>query len=199
MTLESMDVDPTRLPRRQEEINVLSGIFLKSVYFLDRDLTKSVIVGIFKNRGDSLGILFRGKKSNVFFSYDLFNQFAVHFNDITVALETKKRLVVRLDSGEDMRVMPMWGTHCVSLRDKEHSVTLNTFEWSQFTNNLPLVNRCLRDLFMSEEFIKDFLRQAISSEEEFVLINTELPCPVVDRLIDEIQYYKRWPNGGGSS
>ncbi|KAG8334558.1 hypothetical protein J6590_087475 [Homalodisca vitripennis] len=68
----AMDLEPTRIPRRKEPINSLTGIFLKSVYFIDCDLSKCVIVGFVKNRGDSLGILFKDteeediKVTNVF-------------------------------------------------------------------------------------------------------------------------------------
>ncbi|KAG8289615.1 hypothetical protein J6590_100821 [Homalodisca vitripennis] len=59
MESQTMDVEPTRIPKRKERINALTGVFLRSVYFLDSDLSKCVIVGFVKNRGDSLGVLFK--------------------------------------------------------------------------------------------------------------------------------------------
>src|SRR5436190_3194489 len=83
----NMDLEPDRIPRRKEPINLLTGIFYKCVYFLDSDLTKCFIVGFVKNRGNRLGVLFKGRKGAVFFSYDIFNQLTPHFNEITVALD----------------------------------------------------------------------------------------------------------------
>src|SRR5436190_18188310 len=81
----SMDIELQRIPRRKEVLNLLTGIFLKSVFFLDPELTKCVIVGFVKNRGNSLGVLFKGRKGAVSLTSNTFNQFAVHFNEITMA------------------------------------------------------------------------------------------------------------------
>lgn len=58
----SMDAVTTRIHRRTPAINLLTAIFLKSVYFLDQSLSKSAFVGIFKDREDSMGMLFKGKE-----------------------------------------------------------------------------------------------------------------------------------------
>ena len=154
----SMDVDAVRIPRRREPINTLTGIFLKSVYFLDRELTKCAIVGIFKNRGDGLGVLFSGRKGNVHLPYAVLNQFSDHLNEVTLALEQKKKMRIKLDvgtCGEDIKVCSVFGKPHVFLYDGEHTLTLNPFEWAQFTNNLPLVRRYLTELSMNEEPVRD--------------------------------------------
>lgn len=71
--MESSGVVSTdALPKPKETINVLTGIFLKMVFFLDHDLMKCVITGIFKDREDSLGVLFKGKKG-VYFGQMIFS------------------------------------------------------------------------------------------------------------------------------
>lgn len=195
MTPERMDVSPVRLPKRTTPINLLTGIFLKSVYFLDAELCKSVIIGIFKDRGDSLGVLFKGRRGYVYWSFDVFNQFAVHFNEITVALENNTKFYFKLDSGEDVKITNVFGKAHVFVFDKEHTLSLNSSEWTQFINNLPLIHRELQDLFVNELLIKQYITSLMLDEDH---TTTTLVPRRADRLFDEIEYYKRWPNGGGN-
>lgn len=198
MQPEGMDVVPERFPRRREPINTVTGIFLKSVYFLNPKCSKCVIVGIFKERGNSLGVYFNSAdKGGVYWSHEIFNQFAVHFNAVTTALELRGKQQFKLDGGEeeDIRVYLAFGKPCVALYDGEHTLSLTSNEWTQFINSIPLVNRTLRELFLSEIPIKDYIHEYLKLQEppESVLL------PVTsDRLTDELQLYRRWPNGGGS-
>lgn len=195
-----MDVEPTRLPRRTEPIDLLSGIFLKNVTFLNSDLSKSIIVGIFKNRADSLGVLFTGRKGYVHWSHDVFNQFIVHFEAVTTALSGRKSVLFKVDSGEDIKVYSVFGKPHVFLYDKEHTLTLNCSEWLHFVNSLPLVTRSLRELFWNEYLIKCYLSDLMLYEEteseDSECPNTDLPTSLADRLFDEVVYYKN--NGSGS-
>lgn len=192
-----MDVESAR--RRTEPINMLTGIFLKSVYPLAADYSKSVIVGIFKNKGDSLGVLFKGPKEYVYWSYDVFNQFAVHFNTVTLAVGEKKKIIVKIDAGrgEDIKVRNVFGKAHVFLYDGEHTLSLNSANWNQLVNNLPLVYRSMRELFLVENSIQDFVRDYLTTEEGKA--ETTLSPVIADRLTDELELYRRWPNGGGSS
>ncbi|KAG8241146.1 hypothetical protein J6590_093346 [Homalodisca vitripennis] len=186
----AMDLEPTRIPRRKEPINSLTGIFLKSVYFIDCDLSKCVIVGFVKNRGDSLGILFKGKKGCVYWSFDVFNEFSQHFNSVSLALETSHRFYVKADGGEDIKVINVFGKQCVFIYDGEHSLTLNKHEWNQFIANIPLMHIVLRDLFLIEEPIKTAIENSDSDL---------LPSRIAHRLSLEIELFKRWPNGGDNN
>lgn len=206
-----MDVEPTRLPRRREPIDLLEGIFLKTVTFLNTDLSKSVIVGIFKNRANSLGVLFTGRKGCVYWSHDVFNQFAVHFDAVTAALEGRKTVTYGIDSREDVKVHSVFGKTHVFLYDGEHTLTLNSVEWRHFVNNLPLVQRSLRELFWREDLIRQYLydlavyKQNGSGGGENECPKTELPAYLADRLFDEVavQCYNKTrgsvvDNGSGS-
>lgn len=99
-----MDVELVRIPCRKEKLNLLTGVFLKYVFFLDSALSKSVFAEIFKNRGDSLGIVFNGRHGPVFWSFDVLNHFSPHFSDITLALQNKSKLYSRFDTGEDIKL-----------------------------------------------------------------------------------------------
>ena len=193
----SMDVELTRIPKRKECLNLMTGVFLRSVYFLAGDLSKCAIVGIFKNRGDALGIAFNGKKTCVFWSYNVLNQFAIYFNDITASLETKTKQYFKLDTNEDIRVRNLFGKMHVLLYDGERTLALNAAEWTQFVNNLALVNTSLRDLFINEDLIQNYVRDLVVNEGEIPPPPEGLPEIYINRLADEVSLYKRWPNGGG--
>ncbi|KAG8315276.1 hypothetical protein J6590_074374 [Homalodisca vitripennis] len=146
-----------------------------------------VIVGFVKNRGDSLGILFKGKKGCVYWSFDVFNEFSQHFNSVSLALETSHRFYVKADGGEDIKVINVFGKQCVFIYDGEHSLTLNKHEWNQFIANIPLMHIVLRDLFLIEEPVKTAIENSDSDL---------LPSRIAHRLSLEIELFKRWPNGG---
>lgn len=195
-SVERMDPsgeDVVCIPRPVEGIDLLCGVFLKSVYFLDESLIKSVIVGVYKNRGNSLGISFKGRRGYVYWSYDTFNQFAVRFNEITIAIETKSRCHITLESGKDIKVTHIFGNIHVFLCDGEHTITLKPDEWSRFINSLPMINREVRDLFMDELLIRQYITSLLSDEDH----TTTLIPRRADVLFDEVEYYNRWSNGGG--
>ena len=189
----SMDTDLIRFRRRKEPIDVMTGIFLKTVHFLNPELTKCVIIGIFKNRGNSLGILFKGRKGTVYWSLDTFKQFSVQFNDIKAALENQTKFYWHLDGGEDIKVKNVFGKSCAFLYDGEHTLTLDKNEWSQFVSVLPIVHRDINELFYNELLIQEYIDR-INSGSEDVSKPVELPCLVADRLLDEVTI----ANGGDS-
>lgn len=182
----------------KESINVLTGIFLKMVFFLDHELAKCVVTGIFRNRNDALGVLFKGKKGCVFWSNDVFNQLNVStFNAVTLAVEERRKFSHVLDSGESIKVNSVFGKPHVFLHDGEHTLALNSAEWVQFINSLPLVYTHLAELFPCTDIIQEFITEVLNSEE-----GSENPPPLPrfsTYLYNELQLYKRWPftNGGG--
>lgn len=192
-----MDVVTTKVPRRKEPINLITGVFLKSVFFLSNDLSKSVIVGIYKNRGCSLGLVFAGRHGPVYWSNDTFNNFFIHFNEISLAAENNKRIYKKLDTGEDIKVQSIFGNTHVFLYDGEHTLSLTAPEWMQFVNTLPCITRNLRELFMCEHLIRDYILELMMlNDDSYLPPPLGFPLYLSDRLYDEVQYYKRWPNGG---
>lgn len=189
-----VSIEPMLIPKSKEPINLLTGVFLKSDYHLDNDLTKCVVTGIFLNRG--LGILFKGRKGCVYWSYDAFCQLATHFNDVTLALEGKNQYSFKVDTGEDIRVNMVFGHQYAYVSDGEHSITLNQNEWCMFINNLPLIYISLRELFYRDDLIKECINQVLSGVNE---CTDQLPTLIAERLFNEISLYKRWPNGVCSS
>jgi hypothetical protein len=187
----SMETEPIRVKRRREPIDVCNGIFLKTVHFLNSKLKKCVIVGIFKNRDNRLGILFKGPKGSAHWSLDTYKQFSVHFDDITSALRTCSKLYLHLDSGEDIRIKKVFGKPCLFLYDGEHTLTLDRDEWSQFVSCCPAINSVINDLFYNELLIQEYINN-INSGSEDVPRPVQLPGLVADRLLDEL----RIANGG---
>lgn len=193
----AMDLEPRLIPRPKDVLNLLTGIFFKTVYFLDPELSKCLIAGFFKNRGNRLGVVFKGRKGAVFLSYETFNWFAPHFNEITVALGTKDKYVLKGDNFH-VRVSNVFGRQHIFLYDGEHTLTLNEFEWTQFTSNLPALYRELRNRFLQEDLIIKYIDDILVSDADFVEPPEGLSPYQSDRLFDEVQHYKRWPNGVNS-
>jgi hypothetical protein len=199
MSQHDADVPAIPIPKAKEPLNLLTGVFLKSDYHLNNDLSKCVVTGIFKNRNNSLGILFKGRKGCVYWSYDAFCHLAIRFNDVTIALEGKNQYSFKVDTGENIRVNMIIGNQYAYVSDGEHSITLNQNEWCMFINNLPLIYTSLRELFYNEDVIRTFIDRVISGAEEEEEGTDQLPSLIAERLFNEVSLYKRWPNGVCSS
>lgn len=164
------------LPRLTEPIDTLNGIFLKRTFFLNKDFTKSVTVGIFKDRNYSLGVLLKGRHDHVYWSFDSFNQFFVNFSTITNTLREGKRCCFEINNNESIKVMSVFEIPHVFLSDEGSILTLNMSEWDQFISNLPLLQLELRELFYEEDLIKQFLCGGSSALSPYIL--NRLVCEV---------------------
>jgi len=175
--------------------DLMTGILLKSVYFLDPDLSKYVVTGIFKDKGNSLGILFKDKKRSVFWSYDVFKQLSDRFNEITLGLLDKKQTLVLLDTNESIVALNWFGSHYARVSDGEHYIALKAAEWHQFIKNIPIIGRELLELFYLEEIIRVFIDQFLTGSEP---VADQLPPYTSDRLYGELSLYKLCKDEGCS-
>jgi len=65
-------------------------------------------------------------------------------------------------------------------------------------NNLPSLYRELRSRFLQEDLIISYIINILSSDEERVEAPHGLSPYLSDRVLDEVQLFKRWTNGGSS-
>lgn len=189
MTSQETEVSANAIaiPKEKEPINLLTGVFLKSVYFLDPELTKCAITGIVKNRDSSLGVIIKGKRGCVYWSYDSFCQLCDRFNLITLALLEKRSENIKTDEGSSIKVNNVFGNQYAYISDGEHSLSLNLVEWNQLIKNIPVICRNLLELFYLEVFIKDFIDQVLADAKEQT---DELPSDVADRLRSELSIWR---------
>lgn len=186
--MEPVGTEVTPIPRPKEPINVLTGIFLKNVYFLDSELTKCVIAGVFRNREDCAGILFKGKKGCVYWSLDNLNQFFVHFNTVTLLLEGRQKYHFGLQSGETIKVVSVFGKQHVFLYDGEHTLALNSSEWTQFINSLPAIYTHLGELALNDNYIKETILNILVGD---LAATKVLPGWLEKRLFEDVSLHKR--------
>ena len=185
-------------PQCKPAINIHTGVINKSIYFLDPELTKCVIVGFAIDRGFSLGVIFKSKKGAVFLSHDTFLQFASHFNEVTAASEKKKEKYALSLNDFNVKVSNVFGRQHIFLYDRDNTLTLNSADWAQLVNNLPSLYRELRSRFLQEDLIISYIINILSSDEERVEAPHGLSPYLSDSVLDEVQLFKRWTNGGSS-
>lgn len=167
--MESSREDVLALPKLTEPIDTLYGIFLKKVFFLNDNFSKSITIGIFKNRDYSLGVMFKGRRDHVYWSFETFNQFSVNFDNIYKALQGNTKLYLEFDEKSAVKVLDVFGVYHVFLSEGESTLTLNLSEWTQFVSNIPLVHFELRDLFYEEDLIKQFICGGSNSPSPAIL------------------------------
>lgn len=192
---ESMEVPEQKVSKvKTPMVNLVTGVFLKSIFFLNPECSKYILVGVFSDHGNSVGILFKSPKGVVFLTPLLFNQFIVYVNQVTEAFDRPGVHRFSTDSGEDIVVKKVFGKRYAKLFDGHHTITLLADEWTQFTNSLPCISRQVNELFLCEDLLRSYIIQVLASDEEYETAPQGIPPHLCDRLFDEIQYYKRWPN-----
>lgn len=179
--------------------DLVTGAFLKSVFYLNPECSKYVIVGIFQNFGNCTGILVNGKKGFTYWSPIVFNELQIYFNDVTLALdETKgvRRFGLLNGCGEDIVVKNVFGKRYAVLSDGNHSISLTGSEWNHFINSIPCARRRIDELFLCEDLIKEYISNVWPVEgDQYVAPPAGLPVHLCDSLFDEVSCFKRWING----
>lgn len=181
--------------------NLVTGVFLKSVFYLNPGCSKYFIVGIFQNFENCAGILVNGKKGFAYWSPIVLNELQIYFNDVTLALdETKgvRRFGLQNGSGEDIVVKNVFGKRYAVLSDGNHSISLTAPEWNQFINSIPCARHRVDELFLCEDLIKGYISNVLLVEgDQYVDPPAGLPVHLCDCLFDEVNYFKRWSSVAG--
>jgi len=175
--------------------NTIREVFLKNIFYLDKDYSKFVVVGYFESYEHRVGILFKTGKSYVFWSYQTLNDLAVHFDNITSSLigEAKTGYSIRNAEGYALKVKKVFGNIYVSVSDKERTVLLNSDEWVQFMRSFHVIRKHLIELFTNEQLIQLFIDRVLVSEEEDDAIPPEgLPTHITNKLVDDVLFFKKW-------
>lgn len=174
--------------------NALREIFLKDIFYIDRDHSKFVVAGYFENYDKPIGILFKTGNSYIYWPFDVLNSFLVHLNEITSSLENAtNKYKLTIDGGNEVKIRNVFGKFYVSIRDSEHTILLNKSEWSQFLLSVHEVKKHLADLFYNEQLITSFIERILIAENEDDAIPPEgLPTHFVNKLVDEVLFCKKW-------
>lgn len=181
--------------RRRPLVNLQSGVYLKQVFFLNDSSTSFLCIGFFECLGNSLGfyIKSKSKKQGVLFNYDTFNRLRPDFPTISANLREGKKPNISLDSGEDIKVIGVFGRRMVALYDGFQTCTLDESEWRQFTSNRVLVNNCLAALYPHEESIRSFIFSFIKDACSCGVCGPDAPELVptvqINQLARELEYH----------
>lgn len=193
-SFEAMEIPELIRRVKKVSVNLVTGVFLKSIFFLNHECSKYVLVGVFSDYGNSVGYLIKGPKSSVFLTPSIFNQLIVYVNQITEALKATGVHRFSIDSGEDIVVKQVFGKRYAALFDGKHTLTLSADEWTQFTNSLPCMSRQVNELFFCEDLLRSYIIQVLASDQEYETAPPGIPLHLCDRIFDEVNYYKRQRN-----
>lgn len=197
--MESQSAEPMDIPRpvrgKLPAPNLVTGVFLKSIFFLNPECSKYVLVGVFADRANSVCVLIKGKKGFTLYTPEVFNQLLLLTSQVSEALDSEGVQRFGIDSREDIVVKKVFGKKYAVLFDGHHTLTLTPTEWVQFTNTLPCLNRQLTELFLCEDLLRSYIIGLLANED-YVSAPKGLPLHLCDRLFDEVQFFKRSPNGG---
>lgn len=191
----NMEIDVSRILKRKFlPPNFITGVFLKSVYFLNPDSTKFAVAGLFQNKGFASGLSVYSKRGCLFWSYSILEQLVPLVSLVSNALNTScGKHVSRLETGEEMIARKLFGKWYVNLSDGINNVTFSVQEWNQFVGSLPSIMHHLEDLASNEESAKQYIVDSLAFEDE----NNHLPASDslrnADQLRKEITRFKHFP------
>lgn len=167
--------------------------FLKVTYNLNPEFSKFVAVGLFKEFGYKVGILFykQGMRKWVMLDQAQFINFQEQIYPISFSIcnDVKKR---RFDvTGFDVVIRRIIGKRYVEIRDLNHdSIILNNSEWDSFVKWLPCINRYIDQLSLVEDSLIEHITRILHSDRVYIPPPQLVNGWDADRLFDEVTMYK---------
>lgn len=187
-----LEIDPCNLIQPKLALtNMVSGVFLKNLFFLNTECSKFAITGLFHDRSFGLGMGVFSKKSSIFLNYDTISQLVPLVSTVNTALEAGGgKHVFQLESGEGIVARKLFGKWYVHLSDTKNSVTFSGLEWIRFVSCLPILLITMQKLSLDEENLRTFITNALSQSDP-----VEVPVELNqgDQLSLELMHFKSCP------
>lgn len=187
-----LDVDPcTLIKPKVEPTNMVSGVFLKNMFFLNAECSKFVITGLFHDRSFGLGLAVFSKKTSVFLNYNIVSQLVPLITTVTAALEAGGgKHVFQLESGEEISARKLFGKWYINLFDRVNTVAFSLPEWLRFVSCLPVLLITMQELSADENRLQSFIVDSLGQSAQ-----TPLPSGLYrgEQLVHELHHFKCGP------
>lgn len=193
--------DPRKRKRCQEEDNkdILSDVFLRSMYPLNDTIEKTITVGIFKSMNFKPAVLLsQCGKISLLLTLEMWDRFTKYepiieaylYNNLT----GRKTTMGFDDSDIEIDSVRIRGTQFVRFRDlsKHNKKILLTFEEFHVLSNLiPAVDRYIQQLNTCYPIIFDYLNSSINTNPVLPLIYGPIDPSIYNRLPQEVSFYRK--------
>lgn len=185
---------------RDEEaaIDTVCGVFLRSVYPLDKQFIKSVTVGVFEILDCSPGVMINHFGKTVLFGDKSWGYFTecldVLDSNLTNNQSGKKTRLMIPGSEIEIDNMKIYGKIYIRIRDgnqQEDKVLITKDEFYVLKALSSPVKRYLDQLKKCEDVVKEYLNRTLSNEVfSSHIVFGDLDTYIVNRLPQEVQAYK---------
>lgn len=193
--------DPRKRKRYEDEenLNILSGIFLRSMYPLNDAAEKTITVGIFKCLNFKPAVLLNQcGKASLIFTAEMWDRFTKYETIIEAYLYnnlTGRKTAMGFDNSDtEIDSIRIRGTQFVRLRDlsKHNKKILLTFEEFQVLSNLtPAIIRYIQQLTTYYPLIFDYLNSSINTNPVVPLIYGPIDHAIYNRLPQEVAFHRK--------
>lgn len=196
--------DPRKRKRCEDEKDDLSmvillGVFLRSVYPLTEDMTKTITVGVFKSLNFIPALLLNQcGKTSIIFTIEMWDRFTKYLSIIEAYLYnnmTGRKTEIGFENSDiGIDNIRLRGTQYVRFRDlsKHNKKILLTFEEFQvLANSTPAINRYIQQLVTYQSVIFDYLNSSINTSPALPLIYGSIDSSIYNRLPQEVSFYRK--------
>lgn len=178
--------------------DLLTGIYLRTMYPLAKAVDKTVTIGIFKSLNFQPAVLLNHcSKSSILFSIDAWDNFAKSSNIIQSFLQNnlsgKRTSVVLHESDIEVDIIRLRGFQLVRIRNlttHNKKILLSNYEFYVLFNLVPVITRYIHQLVAYENLVTNYLKAAVLNVPPPQLIYGSLDTSFYNRLTHEIECYR---------
>ncbi len=179
--------------------DILTGIYLRTMYPLSKAMDKTVTAGVFQSLNFQPAVLLNHcTKSSIMFSIEVWDNFTKYCNIIHTFLENnltgKKTSIILHDSDIEVDNIRLRGCQLVRFRNlsKHHKkIILSHDEFYVLSNLVPAITRYLHQLVTYENLVSDYLKAAVLKTPSPQLVYGSIDASIYNKLPHEVDGYRR--------
>lgn len=207
---ETKDIDGTnsKHPKRKREENeeddedakdILTGIYLRTMYPLNKSIDKTVTVGSFQSLSFQPAVLLNhASKSSLLFPAGVWEEFTKYCEHIATCLQNnltgKKTSIMLLNSDIEVDIIRLRGSQFVRFRNlskHQKKINLSCEEFHILSNLVPAVTRYLQQLVTYDNLVEKYLKAAVLKSPPPQVTYGSLDVAFYNKLPFEVDCYRR--------
>lgn len=203
---ESKDESNMKQTKRKKEedeededtVDVLTGIYLRTMYPLNRALDKTVTIGLFRSLDFQPAVLLsHSTRTSIMFSIDVWDNFTKYCPIVGTFLKNnltgKKTSIVLHDSDIEVDSLRLRSCQFIRFRNlsKHHKkILLSRDEFCVLSNLVPAISRYINQLVRYEPCVVSYLKAAVLNTPAPMLMYGSVDTTFYNKLPQEVEGYR---------
>lgn len=183
----------------EDNKDILTGIYLRSMYPLSKAIDKTVTVGVFQSLDFQPAVLLNHcTKASILFSVEVWDNFTKYCSIVETFLQSnltgKKTSIVLHDSDIEVDNVRLRGSQFVRFRNltKHHKkILLSNDEFYVLSNLVPAITRYVHQLVTYGSLVSNYLNAALLNKPPPKLMYGSLDATIYNKLPHEVECFRR--------